>query len=172
MASSLGALAKMATAHGDLTEARRLFEESLAARRTALALAPGHTGYIKSAVESCNDLIDSLIRSKDHQAATKIVSELVSLTPDSGKDLFHAASVLARCAPLAAADQQLPESRRVELENAYAEQAVDSVRKSLKMGHRDWDAIRKDASFESLRRRADFGALLAGMPLPSVDPKP
>jgi hypothetical protein len=79
---------------------------------------------------------------------------------------------MARCAALAAADQQLPTARRTELENTYAEQALDLVRKSLKMGHHDAEAIRKDASFESLRKWPNFAALLAEMPATAVDAKP
>ena len=50
------------------------WNESLAARRAALALAPGNAGYVKSVATGCTELIETLIRLKDHQAASKIAA--------------------------------------------------------------------------------------------------
>src|SRR5262249_42624303 len=73
LAGSLDGLAGFATARGDHTEARRLLEESLAARRAALALSPGNSEYTKAVADACTALVESLLRLKDHQTATKVV---------------------------------------------------------------------------------------------------
>jgi tetratricopeptide (TPR) repeat protein len=171
LAGSLNGLARVATARGDLTEARRLLEESLAARRAALALSPGYTEFVQAVATCSNELVESLIRLKDHQAATKLLAEQISLAPGSGEASFRAGSVLARCATLAAADRGLPEARRSELASTYAERAVAMLREGLQKGHGDFDALRNDRSFDSLRARPDFASLLAGPVKPPVDLK-
>ena len=133
---------------------------------------PGNTGFVKSAATRGNELIETLILLRDHQAASKTATELVSLDPDSGQELFRAGSVLARCATLAAADRALPEARRAELSKAYADQAVAMVQTALKKGHHDLEALRKDPSFDSVRARPDFGFLIAGSVAPPDNPKP
>ena len=165
-------MAKLATARGDHNEARRLLNESLTARRSALALAPGNAGYVRAVATGCAELTEALIRLKDHQAASKIALELVSLAPDSGQESLRAGSFLSRCVTLAAADSALPEARRAELSKAYADQAVAMVRSALKKGHHDLEALRKDPSFDSVRARPDFSSLLAGSVAPPDNPRP
>jgi tetratricopeptide (TPR) repeat protein len=162
LAGSLSKLAKLATARGDLAEARRLLDESLAARRAALALAPLNAEYVKSVASVCAELIETLIRLKDHDAASKIAVQLVSLSADSGQESLRAGSFLSRCVSLAAADSKLPGTRRAELAKAYADQAVAMVREALKKGQGDLEALRQDASFDSVRARPDFVSLVAG----------
>jgi hypothetical protein len=115
---------------------------------------------------------DELIRLRERQAATKTPALLISLQPDSGQELFRAGSVLARCATLAANDLRLSNSRRAELANAYAVQAIAMVRESQKKGHREFQSLRKDASFESLRARPDHAALLADLGASATERKP
>jgi eukaryotic-like serine/threonine-protein kinase len=172
LSSSLKRLAILANARGDLTEARGLQEQAFGGARAALALAPGNAEFLKSAATCGNDVIETLIRLREHQAATKTASLLVSLQPDSGQELFRAGSVLARCATLAANDLRLSNSRRAELANAYAVQAIAMVRESQKKGHREFQSLRKDASFESLRARPDHAALLADLAASATERKP
>jgi hypothetical protein len=172
MAGSLSKLAELATARGDPKEARRVLNDSLAARRAALSLAPGNAEYVKSVATGCAELIEELLRLKDHQAASKIALELVSLSPDSGQESLRASSFLSRCVTLAAADSALPEARRAELAKACADQAVALVKDAIEKGHRDLEVLRKDASFDSVRARPDFGSLLAGADAASKNPKP
>jgi eukaryotic-like serine/threonine-protein kinase len=172
LADSLSKLAKLATARGDLAEARRLREESLAARRAALALAPLNAEYVKSVASVCAELIETLIRLKDHQAASKIAVQLVSLSSDSGEESLRVGSFLSRCVSLATSDSTLPDTRRAELAKAYADQAVAMVRLALKKGRGDLEALRQDASFDSVRARPDFGSLLADSVATSGKSKP
>jgi hypothetical protein len=161
-AGSLSALAKLAIARGEFAEARRLLDESLNVRRAALALTPGNTEFVQAVATCFNELLELLIRLKDHQSATKLLSEQSSLAPGSGEVSFRAGSVLARCAALAAADRELPEVKRTELARSYADRAIAMLREASQKGHRDFEALRNDRSFESLRARPDFASLLAG----------
>ena len=130
-------------------------------------------GKATIAVATCsNELVESLIRLKDHQAATKLLAEQISLAPGSGEASFRAGSVLARCATLAKADRELPEVKRTELASSYADRAIAMLREALQKGHRDHDALRKDQAFESLRARSDFASLLASPATSPVDLKP
>jgi tetratricopeptide (TPR) repeat protein len=162
LAGSLGGLANLAAARGDLAEARRLQEQALVARRSELALAPGNVEFTKSTVRAASVLLETLMRLNAHEAVAETTAELVSLVPDSAKELIQAGSFLARCVSMAASDQQLAETRRAELAKMYADRAVAMVRKAIEKGHHDLEALQKDPSFDSLRARADFAALLGG----------
>jgi len=100
---------------------------------------------------------------KKHQEATTVDAEFASLSQDSAKETLHAASLAARCVPLAAADLELPEARRALLAEVYAKQAISLVREALTKGYRDREALGKDQSFDSLRGRPDFSSLLDGL---------
>ena len=162
LAGSLGGLAKLAAARGDLAEARRLQEQALVARRSALALAPGNVEYTKALAVTAGELIETQMRLNAHEAVAETIAELVSLVPDSAKELIQAGSFLARCVSMAGSDQQLAETRRAELAKMYADRAVAMVRKAIEKGHHDLEALQKDPSFDSLRTRPDFVSLLGG----------
>jgi hypothetical protein len=97
-----------------------------------------------------------------HDDATKTIGDLVALPPGSGPDRVRAAAFLARCVPLAAADAKLPDVRRAERANAYADRAVELLREAIKRGHRDFESLKTDHDFDVLRSRTDFRGLLAG----------
>ena len=105
-------LAKLATLRGDLGEARRLQEQAIASSRAALALAPQNANLLEDAQGACTELIETLIRSGEHEGAAKTVAEFVALSPGSGPESLRAGLVPARCVPLAEADTHLAGSRR------------------------------------------------------------
>ena len=90
LAGSLSGLAKLATARGDTHGSPPgCWSESLVARRAALALAPGNAGVRQVVATGCAELIETLIRLKDHQAASKIAVELrFALLRIQGKNPF------------------------------------------------------------------------------------
>ena len=159
-------LARLYGNRGDLTEARRLREQAVVATRAALAITPENAEFRRCLVSECASLVETLISLKMHDEATKSVAEIASLAQDSAKDILRAGSLMAQCVPLAAADSQLPGSRRAELAEAYAKCAIELVGEAARKGYRDVDAVRKDHGFDSLRARPDFGVLLAGMATP------
>ncbi len=163
LAEALGALARIATGRGDLSEARRLREQALRDTRAALAIAPENAEYRQVVAAGCAELVETLILLKKHDEAVKLDTEFALLCRDSNKDTLRAGSLLARCVPLVAADPELPDAQRAELAESYAKRAIVLVRDAVANGYQDFDAIRNDRNFDSLRARADFGALLAGI---------
>ena len=166
LAEANRAIAKLRGDRGDIAEARRLREGVVAASRAALALAPENVEFRHCLARECASLVETLIALKKHDEATRCIAEMASLSQDSAKDILRAGSLIARCVPLAAADLELPGSRRAELADAYAKRAIELVDEAARKGYRDADAIRKDQGFDSLRARNDFRALLAGLEKP------
>jgi tetratricopeptide (TPR) repeat protein len=153
--------ATLAADRGDLGESRGLQEQAIAPVRAALALAPQNAEYQKKVSTAYSALIETLIRLREHENASKRVAEFVALAPDSGQACFRAASLMARCVPLAVADGRLTDNRRAEVAAAYSSRAIELLRESVKRGHRDLASLKNDVSFDPLRSHADFQALLA-----------
>jgi tetratricopeptide (TPR) repeat protein len=162
LANLLGRLAAYASDRRDFAEARRLREQALANRRAALALAPKNAEYQSSTRMACADLAETLVRQGAHEDAAKTIAEFVALSPTSGPECVRAASLLARCVPLATADTRLADARRADRAGAYAERAVELLREARKQGQKDDNVLRSDHSFDVLRTRADFRELLTG----------
>ncbi len=156
-------LARLQIQRGDFAEARRLREQAVAATRAALAIAPENTDFRVLLAAECASLVETLISLKKHDEATTCAAEFAPLVHDSAKETLRAGSFMAQCVPLATADLELTGSRRAELAEAYAKQAIELVGEAARKGYRDVDALRKDKGFDSLRGRPDFIALLARM---------
>ena len=86
LGQAFSALAKLVTLRGDLGEARRLQEQEIASTRAALAVAPQNAELLHYAQGACSELIETLIRSGEHEGAAKTVAELVALSPGSGPE--------------------------------------------------------------------------------------
>ena len=156
-------LARLQIQRGDFAEARRLREQSVAATRAALAIAPENTEFRRLLASECASLVETLISLRKHDEATRCAAEFASLVHDSAKEILRAGSFMSQCVPLATADLELTGSRRAELAEAYAKRAIELAGEAARKGYRDVDALRKDKGFDSLRGRTDFSALLAGM---------
>jgi serine/threonine protein kinase len=161
LGNMLARLAKLAADRGDLVAVGRLEEQALSSKRAGLVLAPRSSYHIEAVIDTHVDLIETLIRLREHPAAAKAISEVISFSPDSGPQCFRAGSFLARCVPLAAADTRLTDGRRNELAKTYAERAVELLRQSLRKGYRGVEDLKSDRSFDVLRSRVDFRELLA-----------
>ncbi len=156
-------LSELQADRGDFAETRKLREQAVAAARAARAIAPENVEFRRLLASECASLVETLISLKKHDEATRYTAEFASLSHDSAIETLHAGSFMAQCVPLAAADPDLPGSRRAELAEAYAKRAIELVGEAARKGYRDVDAVRKDKGFDSLRARPDFGALVAGM---------
>jgi serine/threonine protein kinase len=169
LGGTLLSLGKLAGARGDLAEVRRLRERAIAAHGATVALAPKNDEYRRHVRDTSADFIEVLIGLREHDDASNAIAEFVALSPGSGPDCFRAASFLARCVSLAASDKQLPDAKRSETVAHYADRAMELLRESLKTGHRDAGALSKDPSFEALRLRAEWRALLAQLRKPAAE---
>jgi tetratricopeptide (TPR) repeat protein len=99
-------------------------------------------------------LAQTLVELEDHVGAAAAVADLVNAVP-AGARGYHvsAATVLARCAGLAAKDAPLAAT--------YGDRALDLLRQAIALGYKDAAQLRSAAAFEPLRSRDDFQKLLA-----------
>ena len=163
LAEACRGLAKIQNHRRDFAEARRLQEHAVEAARAALALAPENAEYRRCVASECATLVETLIALKKHDEATRCAADFARHCHDSAPETLRAGSFMAQCVPLAAADAQLPDSRRAELTEAYAKQAISLVRAAVAKGYRDGDAVRSDRTFDSVRAHSEFASLLAQM---------
>jgi hypothetical protein len=58
-------------------------------------------------------------------------------------------------------DDKLPEGKRKELAQSYADRAVEALRQAVARGYKDAAHLKKDPDLDPLRGRDDFRKLLA-----------
>jgi tetratricopeptide (TPR) repeat protein len=169
-----GSLVNLAWSHhqrGEWIEARRLLEEALPHHQAAIQAKPLYRHYRQFLCTNRFHLGNTYLAEKDHTGLAKAADQLAEAA-EAGSfplDLARAGAFLGRCATLAEQDAELPDGRRAELSQSYAERAVTSLRLAVKHGYRDAAKL-KGLSFASLQSRPDFQELLAG--LERSEPKP
>jgi serine/threonine-protein kinase len=89
--------------------------------------------------------------------AAESVAKLRDLDPRNPENLYQAARCYGLC--LAAVRQQKREQALVQV--AYAESAMESLRKAVEHGYKDLAQIKLNKDLDPLRDRDDFKALLA-----------
>jgi hypothetical protein len=82
---------------------------------------------------------------------------------ESLRDYCDSARSLACCVSLALKDARLSQSKRQELAEADAGQAVRLLREAIQRGYKDLDSLKTDPALEVLRSRADFQQMLTGL---------
>src|SRR5262249_48661337 len=137
-----------------------LLEEAIAYQKAPRLIDPANARYRRFLRNHYWNLAEAQVQLGKHVAAAKAAAEMPALYPDGLQELVQAASFLARCAALAAKDDELPEEKRKEVVNAYGKRAVMLVRQAADKGWKNVAAL-KDPVFEPLRSRDDFQKLLA-----------
>jgi serine/threonine protein kinase/tetratricopeptide (TPR) repeat protein len=139
--------------------ARSLAEQACTVQRSALKQT-GAPSCKDRLTKHLNLLKEIDLQLGDHMAAASTVDELVALSPADGSGApVAAAAGLARCAALAAADNKLPEDKRRETAQAYADRSMSHLQAAVKNGFKDWGELKKK-DFDALRQRDDFRSLL------------
>jgi hypothetical protein len=160
LAQDLDLLAALLIKRGEFAEAQRLLEESVRHQLTRRELEPGNSEALTTLSKTCFALAETLLRGQDHGTAARKANELSSLAPASQETQVKAASVLARCAALAEGDTTLPPAKRRETAQQYAARSVELLGKAVAGGMRSLDIVEKDQSFDALRSRADYKAVV------------
>jgi serine/threonine protein kinase/predicted Zn-dependent protease len=135
-----------------------LLEEAIVYQKAARLIDPDHPRYRLFLRNHYGILADALIQLDKHVEAARAVAELPALYPDGLKEHVQAAGILARCAALAANDDQLSPAKRKQAADGYSERAVTLLRQAVDKGWKNAAAL-KDRSFEPLRSRDDFQKL-------------
>src|SRR5262249_39891392 len=101
-----------------------------------------------------------LFQLDDYAAAATATGDLLALKPADNPGLHEAAAeALGRCATLAATDAKLPEDKRKEASQAYADRAMAELQSAVKGGFNSARELKKKP-FDALRDRADFKDLV------------
>jgi serine/threonine protein kinase/tetratricopeptide (TPR) repeat protein len=169
LAVTLGNLAYMRSDRKDYAAARSLLEQALSHLQAALKAYPRHPEYLQTYRENRSLLLRVLNGLGDHGQLAEMARQLARLDVDPANDAYDAACALSLGVHLAARDAALPEAKRRELAQAYAERALVLLREAVKHGYNDATHMRKDNDLDSLRARADFQVLVMDLELP-VDP--
>jgi serine/threonine protein kinase/Flp pilus assembly protein TadD len=162
--SELGAtfnnLAMARQLQGELAEAHRLVERAIAHQRAALKVNPRHPIYREFLSNHQVVLVEVLLLRKQPAEAAAAALELARVRPENAEDAFDASGFLARCSPLVQQDQNTPPTKRGELAQQYADQAMNLLREALRRGYKDIAQIKTSAALAALRSRPDFQSLL------------
>jgi tetratricopeptide (TPR) repeat protein/tRNA A-37 threonylcarbamoyl transferase component Bud32 len=154
----------------DLLEAKGLLEKAIRHQQAALRYKPQHPQYVQFLCKHYGVLADTLVQLRDHGAAATAAAELANLTariddvPGAQWQVyFRAASLLARCVPLAENDPLLSEAQQRATTQRYAEQAMNWLRQAIAKGYKDAKRLQEVPDLASLRQRPDFENLLSAL---------
>ncbi len=165
-ASDLGAaadaLAMLLLVQNRPADSRPLLEEAVAAQRSALN-ATGAAVCRQLLLDHLSHLMDVLFQLGDHAAAASATGELLAVVPPDWPGRPAAAAALSHCAALAAADTKLPETKRTEVSQSYADRAMAELRRAAKGGFKDASYLKTTKDFDPLRQRDDFRDLVRQM---------
>ena len=156
-------LARMLLMRKELDGARRLLEEALPYHRAALTARPQDLAYRNFYRLNRWRMTETLLELKDHAAAATAAGQFLEQRVEMPRDAYTAAGLLAGCVRLAARDDRLPESKRLELATVYGDRAVAALHHAVDTGFKDVARMKMDSNLEPLRASADFQKLVAGL---------
>ncbi len=143
-------------ARGRPDDGRLFLEQGIAEERAALAAAPqvrvalrGHLGTLAAL---------NLDR-RAYAEVAKLGEEMLRVAGNTPSARPEVARLLARCVPLAAADDQLTEARRVILSGAYADRAIALLREAIDGGGPEAGRLLREPDFDPIRNRDGFKVL-------------
>jgi eukaryotic-like serine/threonine-protein kinase len=152
LAWSLRNLAHLLRRKGDPEGRVPLLREAIRHESAALAKRPRHAPYRDFLRQVHLFLADALAELGRHAEAAEAAAAAPGLTPEQWKTARDAASILTRCARLAAKDAAVPEDARPGLARAYAEQARSWLREAGRRAANDPEGL------NDLARLMAFGA--------------
>jgi hypothetical protein len=149
LSDGLHALARLVvTTRGDDTEARRLLEQAVAQMKTALKLAPGTEPYLGSLRDQYGDLAELLIRIDEPGDAAKAAAELPALFPGGPSGHLRAGRFFARRAASVEKAASLPEAKRLQVAQAWADWAMPFLREAIREGQMDINHLKDSPELE------------------------
>jgi serine/threonine protein kinase len=161
LADTLTKLAKLQNDAGEFGAAAALLEKARTHLQAALGARPKDRSFRESHRSQLVVLGQSRLGLGDHAGAATTAVELDRFAFEPAKDTYDAACLAARCITIANKDAELPEARRKELSQSYAQQALALLQQALTHGFKDVARMKKDPNLEPLRPRDEFRKLLA-----------
>ncbi len=99
----------------------------------------------------------------DRAALVQEAEALARFGADPANDLYQGACFIAICGRLAGQDPTLPEAKKRELMQQYADKAMAALSEAVAAGFKNTEAIKKARALAPLREREDFQRLLKGL---------
>jgi tetratricopeptide (TPR) repeat protein len=160
---TLGNLAWLRTERSEWRGARPLIEESVARLKSALRTNPENAFFRQALRAQYQSLAETLVRLGEHGGAAEAATALPEVLHDRSQDYYYAACFLARCVPLAAADERLEGTeRRQAAARRHAGRAVAMLREALQRDCKGLQRLPNEAEvFRPLEARDDFRRLRA-----------
>jgi len=163
LASVLARAAAVAVGQKDYAAARKFLDQAWPHHRAALAMDASNSRYCSSFRSSILLSGDLQIQVGRYADAAVTADELQKAAVDAAVDYYNAACLLARSAMLALVDPERSEEQRHQQERAYADRAMQALRKAVAAGFRDRNHLEDDPDLQALHERADFRKLAASM---------
>jgi tetratricopeptide (TPR) repeat protein len=155
----------------DYLKARHLNEEAEEHARAAVTASPMNADFRSTMAWNLRVAAHILIALGEHESVPKRVADFLEMTGNIAGETYHAACYLALCVPLAEKDGKLPEAKRKELAQQYAERAVGFLRQSIDTGWTDAEWIKQDKDLDPIRDRDDFKQCVADLNKKLTPPK-
>jgi serine/threonine protein kinase/tetratricopeptide (TPR) repeat protein len=144
---------------GKTTEARDVQTQEIAYLQAALQTDPQNATNRRTLRDHYWVLAENA--NLEHDELAKIAEEFPRVFPDEQDEWFRAAWYLSRCVTEVQKDDNLPEHRRTQIAQRYAEQAVEMLRQSIVKGNKNVSRLKSEPVFAPLRPREDFQKLVA-----------
>jgi hypothetical protein len=156
-------LALVLRERNDLSQARELLEGAAPHHQAALKANPENPTYRHYFQNNRALLATTLAALGDHVGASQTAEQLAALSWNPALNAFNAACALAQCIPAVQKDSKLPETKREELAESYAQRALVMLRQSMAKGFRDVARLKKDIKLNPLRKLPEFDELVIEM---------
>jgi hypothetical protein len=141
-------------------EDEELCRKAVRLEQAVVTECPGVAKYRRGLVFSLRYLARTLLQRGEHAEAARAAVETVPASGSGPRDEWETACLLGRCIQLVRVDGTLPLPRREAVEQKYADQAIDHLRRAIRKGFRDEQRLKWDPALALLRPREDFQALL------------
>jgi hypothetical protein len=138
-------------------------KQALPHHRVALEASPQNPVYRRSFRSNLVTQADCYAGLADHARVAAAAEALARADWNPVNDAYDAAGCLCDCVTLADKDKQLPEPRRKELTQSYADRALTLLRQAIAHGLRDAAHLKKDPRLEPLQGRDEFQKLLGDL---------
>ena len=150
-------LGEFLVARGRPDDARALLEEGIREEQVAVKVDPSALGPLRKHLATLASLYLGM---KAHAEAAKAGEDLLR----NASDVLpwaraEVARLMARCVPVAEADDKLTRTRRALIAGSYADRAIALLRESIERGDPDADALLQDRAFDPIRGRDGFKVL-------------
>jgi tetratricopeptide (TPR) repeat protein len=147
---------------GDDASATTALEQAVARQREALQLSRDHPMQYERLLRIADAYAEHLFAMNQSEEALRQIERMSQPPAYDPMNYFHLAIFLggwsARMLPGSAL--KYPGQERQELAQVYAGQAVENLRKALDAGFKDAALFNRQTSFDCLRDRADFKAIV------------